>query len=872
MSLKQETTKIFEEYGLNEQQIQIMLAYLSNSQATVSMISGLLEVDYNTVKETTEKLVSEGFLAKIEGQVTRYIPLEPYFSLFVKQSSTFREQIEKIKDAVLQDQSKRFKELDGIKDRSLEEVDSAVENQVNEFFRVSDEHDADKNNVIMSAKERFTNEAKQLESGLHERIEKDYTELDSDVKQMDADAAKTWDDHATKFTNDNNNLNTTLDEISDSHVDSTKQLEQNLHGIIDNLNGQLKGIADGFVSKYQTGIESAKEGINKIIADLLKDFAERVSNLETEIKKDLDNHVENHKENAQALKPSLEEILAKYMDRMHNVVEDLKRRITKLLLEHTDHLKSTTNKMQDRLKSTVDTRQDELEGQVKSFEENTIVLIDNLQQISGNLGDLGEVLASRGSAFKALFLKRHKEWVALSQDIQERVTKLSGDMKDDFTASTQQYIQNTEKTKDNLKGEIESVLIGENNGLKENTEALDKKAQNTVNAELEGLASELSTEIDDTLKGNIQHCKDTTVKLKDSVQSSFATHKENFDGSINRHNKNSLDHYNDCDHEVKLKVDGWYSEMDKDHNKAKNDITTEAERQITDINKHRNNTKNKNVEHSETFESDKEATKKKQKEIYDNRLAKIRGDFDTSKKETSDMINKEIELYSNECKEADDKLHAMLEDHKSKYQENATTLQQSLKNTINDTIKDTRDAIADFTLDYMNNIDEGTELAESNEEKLTDIFNASKEVVDVSEIKTWHLVGMDAIMEYINDSLKRVKSIVIIVTHQVIPKILETLGQAAYENKRARYRYITHWTPEFEPFMKKMKVFGNIQFRQLRSAGEFIAMSRESEEVLLAPIVADEKNIISIVSTEPGYCKLYKEIIGPVFLGNSRPV
>ena len=274
-----------------------------------------------------------------------------------------------------------------------------------------------------------------------------------------------------------------------------------------------------------------KEGINKITFDLLKDFTQRVNNLETEMKKDLDAHVDKHKENAQSLTPDLEEILAKYMTRMNDVVEELKRTITKLLYEHIDHVLSTTKKIETRLNDRFEERQGELIGSVKSFESNTVVLIDNLIDISSKVGDLSKVLKSRGSAFKALFAGKHKKWVELNKDVKERIGKISSSTKSDFVGSTSDYIANTTTTKDVLKDEITAILSDENNNIKIQTDELDRKTQSTVNAELEGLAGELSTEIDGTLKLNIGHCKDTTVKLKDLLESNFSAHKDDYDAA-----------------------------------------------------------------------------------------------------------------------------------------------------------------------------------------------------------------------------------------------------------------------------------------------------------------------------------------------------
>jgi hypothetical protein len=831
MSLKEESREIFRTYGLNDEEINVLVAYLGNSQATASFISTYLEMNYELVKTITDKLVTENFLKEIKCEPpnpSRYIPLEPYFSLIIEESKKFRGKIEIIKDAVLNDQSKRFDSLESIRTNSVGQIDNKVSTQVETFFRDSDEHDSDKRAVIEKAKDRFTTTARET-----------YSKLEKDLRQVESEAANLWDNHSSKFTEDNTSLNVKLDHISEEQVSKTGVLETDLHAIVDSLNGQLKAIADGFVGNFEGGITTAKSGVNTIIADLLKDFAERVNKLEIEIKKQLDEHVDFHKEHAEALKPSLEEILAKYMARMYDVIEELKRTITKLLYEQADHIKSTTDSLQSLLKQNV-----------SGFEENTLMLIDNLADISSKLSGLTNDLAKRGSAFKAIFFAKHKEWKALNNEVKERVGKLSSTVKEGFTGSTTEY---TEKN--------QAILTEENTKLKAETDSLDQKSQDAVNVEMEGLASELSGEIDATFAKNINHCHDTTVKLKDLTQSTLESHHAEYDAAISRHLKTTLAHYEDSDREVKHKVTEWYSGMDKDHNIAKNKISTEISQQITDIKSHLNATKEKNVEHAKTFESDKNALKGKQNEKYNGALTR-----------SEKYITDEVNLFQNEAKELNDKLHAMLEDHKSKYQENASSLQESLIRTINENIQNTKDAIADFTLQFMNSIDESTEIAINNEDKLSNILEASASIIEVPAATTWHIVGLPAIIEAVADMLGRVKSSIIVVTHQVIPKIMEAMSQMAYRRKAARFFYTTHWTPEFETILQRMKALGNIQFRQMKQAGNFIAVTKDAEEVILAPFSTNEDDIIAVVSTQEGFATLYSQIIGPVFQANSRPI
>jgi hypothetical protein len=69
-----------------------------------------------------------------------------------------------------------------------------------------------------------------------------------------------------------------------------------------------------------------------------------------------------------------------------------------------------------------------------------------------------------------------------------------------------------------------------------------------------------------------------------------------------------------------------------------------------------------------------------------------------------------------------------------------------------------------------------------------------------------------------------------------------------------------------------MKQLGNIQFRQLQTTGEFFAVTRDAEEVILAPATDKEAELIAVVSNQEGYSKLYSQFIGPIFQANSRPI
>ncbi len=750
MSLKDFTKEIFTRYGFTEDNINIYLVYLRVPRATPSEVYLTLneeheDLTYNTVLEITNWLVEKGFLKKVEGIVDRYIPLEPYFELFTNESENFRNEIAKIKDNILSDQSNRFEKLESIQNKSIKEVEDALNNQINAFFEDSDNKNKAKKNKIDSATKRFTETNKALESGIH--------------------------------------------------------------SIADTLNSDLKSTSETSISTNEAEINKTKENLVGIISDLLSDFSTRVENLDKELKMNLDEHVERHKNISNQLKPKMEQILEKYLERMDKVIADLKIKISNILKEHINHLKNTTNTLQTNLKATVDERHRKLTDQTNEFKSTTLTLIDNLLEHSNRFTDFSADLAKKGFFWvgkKAKYKARHKTTI-------ESVLKYTKPMKDDFSNSCDSYIKSTRGTADQIKSDVTTIIANENDGLATETNDLDYKAQETINAQLETLATDMAGEVDNTLQSGIKDCSDTTIKLNDSLESSLKTHHRQYKEAISTHKENSLKHYTDFDSEIK-------------------EINTNWTREIDNL-------------------------------------------FANGKRDFSDKIDSEIRLWDAEAKDMDNNLIDMLADHKSKYEQNAKTLQNGLSNTTKDTIQNIKDAIADFTLQFMNSIDDGTELAENNEDKLNDIHAASSAIPDIAKVTTWPLVGKDAMVAAIKDAVYRVKSSIIIVTPYVVPEILQVVSEYAFQKKAVRFMLTSRWElDKYSGIIAKMRQLGNIQFRQLQTPGKFFALTRDAEEVILAPATEKEADMISIISNQEGYSKLYSQFIGPIFQANSRPI
>ncbi len=750
MSLKEFTKEVFTRYGFTEEHINIYLAYLRVPRATISEVYMTLGedhegLDYKTVLEITEWLEERGFLKKIEGIVSRYIPLEPFFELFTNESETLRNEIAKIKDNILTDQSKRFEKLENIQNNSVSEVENAVDSQVKAFFEDSDSKNSKKKNKIDKATNRFT--------------------------------------------------------------ETTKALEDKIHSTVDTLNSGLKNTSTLHVSKNETEINTTKDNLTNLIAELLNDFSTRVENLDKELKMELDEHVERHKTIYNQLKPRIEQILEKYLERMDKVIADLKEKISNLLKEHTNHIKNTTDTLQTNLKATADDRYRTLTDQTNDFKSMTLTLIDNLLEHANRFTDFSEDMSKKGF----LWLGKKIKYKARHETTIQNILTFTKPMKEDFAKTCDDYINNTRGTTDGIKTDVTDIMGNENESLASVTSDLDYKAQETIDAQLETLATDMAGEVDSTLQSGVKDCSDTNIKLKDSLGSSLKQHHRQYEEAINNHRDTSLKHYTNFDSEIKNINESWTKEVDTQFSEVKRDV--------------------------------------------------------------SDKYNSEIQLWDAEAKDINNSLADMLADHKTKYEQNAKTLQNSLSNTTKDTTQNLKDTIADFTLQFMNSIDDATELAEINEDKLKDIQKASSSIPEISSVTTWQVVGKDAMVAAIKGAIYRVKSSVIIVTPYVVPEILQVVSEYAFQKKAVRFMLTSHFPlDQYSGIINKMKQLGNVQFRQLQSKGEFFAVTRDAEEVILAPATEKEADMIAVVSNQSGYAKLYSQFIGPIFQANSRPI
>ncbi|MFX1236886.1 MAG: hypothetical protein ACFFAS_03695 [Promethearchaeota archaeon] len=135
------------------------------------------------------------------------------------------------------------------------------------------------------------------------------------------------------------------------------------------------------------------------------------------------------------------------------------------------------------------------------------------------------------------------------------------------------------------------------------------------------------------------------------------------------------------------------------------------------------------------------------------------------------------------------------------------------------------------------------------------------------------LSGRQALTKVILESINQVKSSIIIYLPEPNVEVLNAIIRAASRKKGVQFLLISNFQDKnLESITNELKSIKNIQLRRLTSFIEFISTIRDTEELILCPLSANEEEMIGFRTTLQSYYTLYSKIIGPIFLANSRPL
>ncbi|MFX1563039.1 MAG: hypothetical protein ACFFDP_07000, partial [Promethearchaeota archaeon] len=142
--------------------------------------------------------------------------------------------------------------------------------------------------------------------------------------------------------------------------------------------------------------------------------------------------------------------------------------------------------------------------------------------------------------------------------------------------------------------------------------------------------------------------------------------------------------------------------------------------------------------------------------------------------------------------------------------------------------------------------------------------------VQVSEAeRTWHIVTPENVQTHLKDMIHRAKDTITLVYPSFDKVPIEELKQVE-ANKRI-HLVTSVDEEEHKPKIQSLLQQGNVRIWHSHSM-EFYAGARDCEEILIAPIHGNPKEIVAVVSDQENYVALFNHNLGPRWISSSKEI
>ncbi len=133
--------------------------------------------------------------------------------------------------------------------------------------------------------------------------------------------------------------------------------------------------------------------------------------------------------------------------------------------------------------------------------------------------------------------------------------------------------------------------------------------------------------------------------------------------------------------------------------------------------------------------------------------------------------------------------------------------------------------------------------------------------------------GLEGLRQLVINNISKTKTLIHIILPLILPEFLSYVSEYAYKEKEVNFVLTSHWDMSvYGEIISNMIALGNIQIRQLAYSGDVIAVVKDNEELILAPISNNLESLLCIRIRVPEIVNFFNQVFFPVYLGQSRPV
>ena len=772
-------------------------------------------------------------------------------------------------------------------------------------------------NVATETRDKLIEAVTDVTDGIKHEVDSFKTSVDSLIKTEQEELATLKENLNTDITQ----IITGSKESLNSYLDSVKlSFEKYIASDAELLKSTLSGLSsdlflnyDKITNAHRTALQGYTDKLSSILTEGGNNFASIITDFDNNIiatlsksKQDAEKQLEQLVKNLEKTKSdSLKTIksttgasqkdIAERFQESEKSLTTLSQTLVQELEKSINNLSSTYSMYSDDVQKMIISALDEALTNIQSaFENIKRAVIQKAESSKAQLSNISSSVSNTVSTTTTQLANVYKSHLVASQRTVESLLETNYS-----TAETLLNFASEKATNlaNGIKNSVFEQLLKSSDDIRKKLNTMTKKTKDSLEKHRSELTSSLSQY--DEISKNYQDTKTYVNELINKTINAYSQNANNLRTEVNntvvKAQDDTTGKYTELQSAVASRIETYYNDL----NTKLTGLSNEIARVAGDVHQRLDTMKATSEQEISSLSSSIEqnlenfftSTKTSLKELIDSTSSiyttyaeslnsTVKSIFEQARTDFGDVFSATQNNNSTFLESTKNRIESLI----SEFKTNSNTLMKDYSTTISTAVNDfttnsaggllkivnvASDDLLNAAQEILNFVNETkTRIVETNK-FLDSAWEYAAEVPSTIAEKTWHIVGKEAVLNRMKDMIRRTKTMVTI----VLPKIDDIPVDVVRESKKTQKINIVVNVGgnKVHPVIKELISMPNVRVWH-RDAKDYYACTRDGEEVLLAPAIGSDKQLVALVSEKEEYVLLMHKFVGPMWMASSEEI
>ena len=773
-------------------------------------------------------------------------------------------------------------------------------------------------NVATETRDKLIEAVTDVTDGIKHEVDSFKTSVDSLIKTEQEELATLKENLNTDITQ----IITGSKESLNSYLDSVKlSFEKYIASDAELLKSTLSGLSsalflnyDKITNAHRTALQGYTDKLSSVLTEGGNNFASIITDFDNNIiatlsksKQDAEKQLEQLVKNLEKTKSdSLKTIksttgasqkdIAERFQESEKSLTTLSQTLVQGLEKSMNNLSSTYSMYSDDVQKMIISALDEALTNIQSaFENIKRAVIQKAESSKAQLSNISSSVSNTVSTTTTQLANVYKSHLVASQRTIESLLETNYS-----TAETLLNFASEKATNlaNGIKNSVFEQLLKSSDDIRKKLNTMTKKTKDSLEKHRSELISSLS-QYDEEISKNYQDTKTYVNELINKTINAYSQNANNLRTEVNntvvKAQDDTTGKYTELQSAVASRIETYYNDLNTKFTGLSNEIARVA----SDVHQRLDTMKATSEQEISSLSSSIEqnlenfftSTKTSLKELIDSTSSiyttyaeslnsTVKSIFEQARTDFGDVFSATQNNNSTFLESTKNRIESLI----SEFKTNSNTLMKDYSTTISTAVNDfttnsaggllkivnvASDDLLNAAQEILNFVNETkTRIIETNK-FLDSAWEYAAEVPSTIAEKTWHIVGKEAVLNRMKDMIRRTKTMVTI----VLPKIDDIPVDVVKESKKTQKINIVVNVGgnKAHPVIKELISMPNVRVWH-RDAKDYYACTRDGEEVLLAPAIGSDKQLVALVSEKEEYVLLMHKFVGPMWMASSEEI